>query len=513
MQGMERLPLKNRQLLEQAGAIALLALLVLFCVAVLKPFFTAMLWAAILVFATWPVFRFVRRRVARGNGAVAAAVMTVVWTLLVVVPLVVLARSSLHGLNWGLEHVQSFRSDGLPKLVQALRAHPLFSAHAEEIKEVLSSLSGDTERLTQWGFKAARAGGEWLLRRGVSIGWGIFQAFASLLFMFYFYLAGERLAAGTSRLMERIGGPFMARLQVRMGRTLEVVVRGTVGTAVVQGIVAGIGFRLFGVPNAGLWGVATFVMGLVPFGPPMVWVPIGLWLLASGEVKGGIGMLIYGGLGISGIDNVVRPLLIAGSGNFGRFLHRRQEMVTGAVLGTLTGAAFAFVGMPWQPGILVAGLVAFSSFSGAAEVALLSGTIWLFSTQRLVDGLWLFLMSGAMIFVQPLLVRFVKRHVKARATEAAAAKPAPEKAGEMPFALVFIGVTGGLMAFGFIGLFLGPVLLALGYDVVLALAAENRPRKRRGGKGHGVAGALGPGSGAEGGAARPAAEGAADGAA
>ena len=70
---MESFSLKNRKLIEQAAGVALVGVLVFFCLLVLKPFVSAMLWAAILVFASWPAYGFVRRRLTGGN-AVAAAV-------------------------------------------------------------------------------------------------------------------------------------------------------------------------------------------------------------------------------------------------------------------------------------------------------------------------------------------------------------------------------------------------------------------------------------------------------
>ena len=81
---MEAILLKNRKMIEQAAGLALMGLLIFFCLLVLKPFVTAMLWAAILVFASWPVFGFVKRRLAGGNAVVAAGLMTLLATLMLV---------------------------------------------------------------------------------------------------------------------------------------------------------------------------------------------------------------------------------------------------------------------------------------------------------------------------------------------------------------------------------------------------------------------------------------------
>ena len=472
---MESFSLKNRKLIEQTVGVALVGVLVFFCLLVLKPFVSAILWAAILAFATWPTFDFVRRRLAGGHAAVAAGLLTALAALLLVVPLWLLAKSSLDAVAWGLGRLEELRTAGLPKLMAALQAHPLFGPYAEPIRSGIESLFSDTARLARWGAEASKVSAEWLVRRGVSLGYGVFQAGFSLVFLFFFYLRGEALADRTVALMEQMAGPFMARLRHRMASTLNVVVRGTVGTAAAQAVAAAIGFALFDVPNAALFAVGVFVLGLLPLGPPLLWVPLGLWLLANERMADGIGLLAYGGVVISGIDNVVRPILIAGSWDFGAALRRRQALATGAAAGGLTGAGFAFAGLPWWVGGLVALATAFTPFRSAGVVAFLGGSIWQFATGATIAGVWLFLFAAALLPALPLLGSLVRRWVP-EAPPREVARRAPAREEGVPFVLMVVGVAGGMIAFGFIGLFLGPVLLALGYDLVRELAQGTAER-------------------------------------
>ena len=465
---MESFSLKNRKLIEQTAGIALVAVLVLFCLLVLKPFVSAMLWAAILVFVTWPVFDFAKRRITGGRAGLAAGLMTFLAAMLLVVPLWMLAVSSLDMVSWGIARFQELREKGLPQLVSALEAHPFFGAHAEAIRAGLGELFSDTEQLTRWGAGASKVTAAWLVKRGVSIGYGVFQVCFSMIFLFFFYLQGEALADRTVALMERVGGTFMGRLRNRMELTLNTVVRGTVGTAFVQAVAAGIWFAIFDVPNVGLFAVLVFVLGLLPMGPPLLWIPVGLWLLSNGRMGDGIGVLAYGGVVISGIDNVVRPILIAGSVDFGALFRRRRALATGGATGLLVGAGFAYVGLPWWLGAVVAIAVGLTPFASAGVVAFLGGAIWRFATGGLIDGVWLFLFAAGLMVLSPFLATAVRRWVPEAAPGARSRAKAPEEG--VPFAIMIIGVAGGMIAFGFIGLFLGPVLLALGYDLVRELA-------------------------------------------
>ena len=464
---MESFALKNRKMIEQAGGLVLLGVLIFFCLLVVKPFVTAMLWAAILVFASWPVFGFVKRRLAGGNAAAAAGLMTLLATLMLLVPLWMLAKSSLDMASWGVERLQALRETGVPRLTEALRAHAFFGPYAEPVRASLVELFSDTERVTRWGANASKVAGAWLLQRGVSLGYGIFQVVFSLIFMFFFYLRGEAVADSVSSLMERVAGPFMGRLRRRMELTLHTVVRGTVGTAFAQAAAAAAGFALFDVPNAALFSAMIFVLGLLPLGPPLLWVPAGLWLLSNGRMGDGVGMLVYGGVVISGIDNVVRPILIAGSWDFGAALRRRRALATGAVVGLLVGAGFAFAGLPWGLGLAAAAAVGLTPFASAGVVSFLGGAIWRSATGPLIDGVWLFLFAIGLMLLTPVLGTAARRWVPEAAAGPARAA-APEES--VPFALLAIGVAGGMSAFGFSGLFLGPVLLALGYDLIRELA-------------------------------------------
>lgn len=467
---MESFSLKNRKMIEQAAGLALIGLLVFFCLLVLKPFVTAMLWAAILVFASWPVFGFVKRRLAGGNAPVAAGLMTLLATLLLVIPLWMLARSSLDMAAWGVERGRELKESGLPKLMAALEVHPFFGAYADSIRAAAADLLGDTDRLAGWAANASRVSVRWLVQRGVSLGYGLFQVVFSLIFMFFFYLRGEAVADAAAALTERVAGPFMARLRRRMAATLNTVVRGTVGTAFVQAVAAAIGFALFDVPNVALFSVLVFVLGLLPLGPPLLWIPAGLWLLGNERMAAGVGLLVYGGVVISGIDNVVRPILIAGSWDFGAVLRRRQALATGAATGLLVGAGFAFAGLPGTIGLAVAAAVGLTPFAAAGLVAWLGGAIWQFAAGRLVEGVWLILFALGWMLVSPLLATAVRRWVP----EAAARARVRSAEERVPFAIMVIGVAGGMIAFGFIGLFLGPVLLALGYDLVREVSPETR---------------------------------------
>lgn len=471
--------LKNRDVLERVAIVLLVAAVAAVCFAVLRPFLSSMLWAGILVFSSWPVYRWVRVKVVGNSAVSAAALMTAVVTVCLVVPVWLLASSAVKLAAWLLENARELRTDGVPAVVQALKAHPWFAPYAEDAKQALLGLSTNTEQLVKWGTEASRVALHWLVRSGVSAGHALFQVGFSFVFMFAFYVHGEAVSDQLARLAERIGGPVMLRLRGKMARTLRVVVLGAIAAASAQGLAAVLGFWVAGVPNKWLLAAGVFVLGFVPMGPPLVWVPAGLWLFSAGRVGAAIGLLVYGGVVISGVDTLARAAVISGGGGgFGGWLRRlparrRRRTALGVAVGVLVGAVFALTGVPWWLGAVVAGLVGFAAFPAAGVVGLLGGAVWKFALGHVMNGIWLLLAAGGLSVAMPFLAgavhRWSDRHGRGGDEGTGAASADPADGGSLPFAVTLMGVVGGTLAFGFIGLFLGPVVLSLGRDLLQEL--------------------------------------------
>ncbi len=85
-------------------------------------------------------------------------------------------------------------------------------------------------------------------------------------------------------------------------------------TALLQGLFIGIGFAIVGLPSPVVFGVLAALLSLLPVGgSALVWVPAVIWLFIEKHWGWGIFLLVWGSA-LSGLDNVVRPLLISGPG-------------------------------------------------------------------------------------------------------------------------------------------------------------------------------------------------------
>ena len=162
---------------------------------------------------------------------------------------------------------------------------------------------------------AQLAGGANGLLQGVlgRVTHAIVDLFLFLLMLFFLLRDGGRLRAEL-----RPVSPFTAEQEKLIFEHLESTIKGALQAVivvpVVQGILAGIGFMLFGVPSPFVWGTAVILAATVPIaGSPLGWIPAVAYLLFRGETAPGVGLALYCLVIVSGSDNVVKPLLLRGT--------------------------------------------------------------------------------------------------------------------------------------------------------------------------------------------------------
>jgi predicted PurR-regulated permease PerM len=174
----------------------------------------------------------------------------------------------------------------------------------------LTNLGALQERL----FAGVATGGQVVAAQAVSVGQSTVELIvgvAVMLYLLFFLLRdGEDLLR---RIRQAV--PLQADLQRALLGKLAVVVRATVKgdvvVALLQGGLGGLMFWLLGIRAALLWGAVMAVLALLPMiGAGLVWVPVAIYLLATGAIWQGVVLMLYGALVISLIDNLLRPILI-----------------------------------------------------------------------------------------------------------------------------------------------------------------------------------------------------------
>lgn len=138
---------------------------------------------------------------------------------------------------------------------------------------------------------------------------GLFVMFFTL---FYIVRDGDSIKKSLSDLIP-LNDEYKLKLIEDIDRVTRGVINGQVLTAIIQGVLGGIGFFIFGIPNPAFWGFIMTILAIIPFlGTTIVWLPAGIMQLFSGNYFSGIGILLFGGIIVMNIDNILRPKLISG---------------------------------------------------------------------------------------------------------------------------------------------------------------------------------------------------------
>jgi predicted PurR-regulated permease PerM len=299
-----------------------------------SPFLRPLAWAAIFAAFFYSRHKVFERRVGR---TAAASLSTSLVALIIVVPsvLVVMAFVDEARQTLGSIDLAAGGSRGLERIQRAWSwlQRQRFGRDIPDLDVVLKMGAARIAGVVTEG-----AG---LLARSIAV--QVVNVIIMLFALFFFFRDGDAIMSRLRRVL-----PFDPSFREgRIRETAELIkasISSGIIVALVQGAVGGLAFALLGLGAPVFWGVTMAFFSLLPLGAWIVWMPVAVWLLLTGEVGRGIAVLGIGAGGISLIDNFLRPMLLAG----------RSQMNGLLVFISLLGgmAAFGLIGLILGPVIM-----------------------------------------------------------------------------------------------------------------------------------------------------------------
>ena len=349
-----------RSKFEQNLGRGLLALLLVGCLLVLWPFVTVLLWAAVLSFSMWPLYGRVVKLV-RGRRTLAAFLLSLSMVLVILLPFGIVGLQLGDNVSELKTATQRWLDAGPPSAPAWVAKIPVIGSG---VADSWNSFVSDTAKLIEKAKTFVEPVGAWLLKAGLNLGIGLAQLALSILLTFFLLRNGAAVATTLNDAIRRIAGERGTHLLLVAGNTVRGVVYGILGTALVQAVIAGIGFVIAGVPGAALLALLTFFLSILPVGPPLIWLPAALWLFHQGSTGWGIFMLVWG-VGVSSVDNFVKPWLISQGSDMPFLL---------IFFGVLGGAlAFGFIGVFIGPTLLAVGYRVVNEWLSPKRAAMAKG--------------------------------------------------------------------------------------------------------------------------------------------
>lgn len=275
---------------------------------VLLPFWGAVFWGAILAIIFAPVHRRIMTRVG-GRRNVSALLTLLIVLLLVILPMTLIAASLVQE---GANLYQSMRSGNLDFGVyfqQAIAALPTPVQNLLARFDV-GDVKGIQEKLTSGAMQAS----QFMATQAFNIGQDTFQFLVSFGVMMYLLFFLLRDGSALSRRVRRavpLSDMHKQHLFRKFTTVIRATVKGNVAVAAVQGALGGIIFWILGIQGALLWGVVMAFLSLLPaIGAGLIWAPVAVYFLLTGDTWQGVVLIAFGVLVIGMVDNVLRPLLV-----------------------------------------------------------------------------------------------------------------------------------------------------------------------------------------------------------
>jgi len=279
-------------------------------VLIFVPVALSMTWAAFLAFLLYPLNVRLRRRL-KGR-ALPAGVLTVLAPIAILLPLGALSVEFVTQISALLRQIQKSAAEldiktfsDLQQFPWIARANTWLQAHAGiSAEQVQTWLVSGTREVLQ---KAASAGG-WFFLGAL----GSLLTFVIMLCLLFFFLEDGDVMMARARGLIPLDEDRKQRLFSQLSGVTRAIVFGTTVTALLQGLLLGIGFSIAGLPSPVVFGVLAALLSLLPVGgAAFVWIPAVLWLFLDKHWGYGIFMMVWGAL-LGVLDNVLRPILISG---------------------------------------------------------------------------------------------------------------------------------------------------------------------------------------------------------
>lgn len=339
----------TRQQLFAAFFFAVLLFLLYQFYLILEVFLTPLTWAALLALVFYPVQVWMTRRL-RDREGLSAFLLTTAVIGLVILPMIVIGALLVSESTAAFATIQRIVQDGTAAAwVEHTRSNVL-GAVWDYLPETVRQMHLD---LPDMALRATNAASGVLVEQAT----GVIKITLLLpinfllatIALFFFLRDGKRIAAYVRSVIP-MEPKNRDHILERLLETLSAVVQGTLATASAQGLLAGFGYWIAGVPFAVLFGVGTALLSLLPGGAPVVWVPVGIYVALFQSWPWAIFLFLWGAFAVGTIDNVIRPWVIGG---------RTQIPTVFLFFGILGGLkVYGLLGMFLAP-VVIAILVAF----------------------------------------------------------------------------------------------------------------------------------------------------------
>ena len=336
----QAIPPAARDLTRTMLGVLLIGMLIAGNFWILKPFLPSLLWAVMIVVATWPLMLGLQARL-WGKRGLAVAVMTLALLLVFIVPFSLAVATIVENADQIADWAKSLRTLVLSAPPEWVANIPLVGSKLSALWQEIASAGqeGLLARLTPYAGKLV----QWFAAQAGSVGMMVVQFLLTVGIAAVLYSRGETAAEGMRQFARRLAGPRGEESVTLAGKAVRGVALGIIVTALVQSALGGIGLAVAGVPAPALLSAIMFILCVAQVGAGVVLIPAVIWLYWGGHGVWGTVLLVLTVLVLS-LDNFLRPMLIKKGADLPLIL-----IFTGVIGGLI---AFGIIGIFIGPVVL-----------------------------------------------------------------------------------------------------------------------------------------------------------------
>ena len=285
--------------------IGAMLLLLTWCYKIVQPFIGIVIWGLVISIALYPLHKTITARLG-GREKLSAFILVAIGLAVIIVPTWMLAESSINGLRSVASHLEN-GSVSIPPPNASVAEWPLIG---EDVHAIWSDAASNLQdSLNKYSTQLEALGQKALGLAGGTIG-------TAFQFIFSMIIAGVLLMSATSgyRAAREIAASLVGdvsgdRLTDMSILTIRSVVKGVIGVAVIQTVLALIGLIMIGIPAPGLWAGAILVLAIIQLPPLIILGPMAVWVFSVAEPVPATIFAVYSFI-VSMSDAFLKPMLL-----------------------------------------------------------------------------------------------------------------------------------------------------------------------------------------------------------
>lgn len=290
--------------LEVTIRIGLVVLLAAWCLQIVQHFIVPVIWGIIIAIATYPGYRWTRSLLG-GRSGLAATLYTLLVLVVLVFPTVLLSGTLVDS----AQSIAAQLSSGtwaIPPPPEYVSEWPLIGEWLATFWSLASENLGAALRMIEPQLKTV---GSWLLSAAAGAGFGILQFSVAIIIAGVLLTHSSGAHAAAHNIARRFVGDRGAEIADLAEATVRSVARGIIGLALIQTLLAGLGFLIAGVPGAGLWAMLCLIFAVLQLGIGIIMTPVAIYVFSTSDLLTAVLFLVWS-VFVTLLESLLRPFLL-----------------------------------------------------------------------------------------------------------------------------------------------------------------------------------------------------------